>query len=169
MTVIRALRSQTGMVSQPSMQRIHRPLLHLSALALLFWLPAGCGQSEGGRCQITSDCASGLVCMENSSGNGRCRKPGSQGSGGSDAAAGGDVAEDRASPATPDVATVGAESGSEAVTPDIALPDSAQVDSAPVDSAMPDVSESEAGAAEAGGSEAGVSEAGALDTGEQGG
>ena len=36
---------------------------------------AGCSQGEGGRCQITSDCASGLVCTgSNSQGNGTCSK-----------------------------------------------------------------------------------------------
>jgi hypothetical protein len=36
---------------------------------------AGCSQGEGERCQITSDCASGLVCDgAGSTGNGVCRK-----------------------------------------------------------------------------------------------
>jgi hypothetical protein len=46
-------------------------LLGLTAILLLF---AACGQNEGGRCQINSDCASGLTCHDNtgSLGNGQC-------------------------------------------------------------------------------------------------
>jgi hypothetical protein len=42
-----------------------------SAIALLF--AGGCGQSEGERCQVNSDCASGLTCFEGSTGNGLCK------------------------------------------------------------------------------------------------
>jgi hypothetical protein len=45
--------------------------LGTSVLALL--LAGGCGQSEGERCQINSDCSSGLYCSEGSSGNGTCK------------------------------------------------------------------------------------------------
>jgi len=48
-----------------------RPLLLGPAIALI--LASGCGASEGSRCQIDSDCASGLVCSEGSTGNGVCR------------------------------------------------------------------------------------------------
>jgi hypothetical protein len=42
-----------------------------SAIALL--LASGCGQGEGERCQVTSDCADGLVCDQGESGNGLCK------------------------------------------------------------------------------------------------
>jgi hypothetical protein len=42
-----------------------------SAIALLF--ATGCGRSAGERCQVKSDCASGLICeIKNSTGNGIC-------------------------------------------------------------------------------------------------
>jgi hypothetical protein len=41
-----------------------------SAIVLLF--ASGCGQDEGGRCQIDSDCASGLTCHNGETGNGTC-------------------------------------------------------------------------------------------------
>jgi hypothetical protein len=44
----------------------------LCTSALALFLASGCGQSEGERCQIDSDCASGLKCLEGSSGNGTC-------------------------------------------------------------------------------------------------
>jgi len=44
-----------------------------SVLGLL--LASGCGQSEGERCQVDSDCASGLKCSEGSTGNGTCKQP----------------------------------------------------------------------------------------------
>jgi hypothetical protein len=50
------------------MHRTWLPTTLLGAALLL-----GCGQNEGGRCQIDSDCASGLTCQDYSSGNGRCR------------------------------------------------------------------------------------------------
>ena len=57
------------MVSQPTMRRILTPcLLGLLAALVLF---ASCGQNEGGRCQINSDCASGLKC-DSTTGNGKC-------------------------------------------------------------------------------------------------
>jgi hypothetical protein len=48
------------------MHRTWLPTTLLGAALLL-----GCGQNEGGRCQIPSDCASGLHCSD-LSGNGRC-------------------------------------------------------------------------------------------------
>jgi hypothetical protein len=69
-----ALRMQTRMVSQPTMRRILRTgtcLLGLSAIL------AACGQNEGGRCQVTSDCGSGLVCRDSPI-NGICRPSGYQ-------------------------------------------------------------------------------------------
>jgi hypothetical protein len=73
------------MVSQPSMRPtfrtrpVLRPVLGFrgclgaAAIALLF--ASGCGQPAGGRCQIDSDCASGLVCSNGSTGNGICNSP----------------------------------------------------------------------------------------------
>jgi len=62
------------MVSQPSMRRILRTGICLLGLSTAL---GACGQNEGGRCQVDSDCASGLTCTTNSSnsstGNGICR------------------------------------------------------------------------------------------------
>jgi hypothetical protein len=63
------------MLSQPFMQATYRAAVGLSGLVLLSLLAAGCGQNEGGRCQIDSDCASGLTCEQGSTGNGKCRNP----------------------------------------------------------------------------------------------
>ena len=63
------------MVSQPTMRRIPGLpfcLVGLTAVILSF---AACGQGEGGRCQINSDCSSGLECSD-TSGNGVCRVKG---------------------------------------------------------------------------------------------
>ena len=60
------------MVSQRTMRCIlglRSCLLGLTAVFLVF---AACGQNEGGRCQINSDCGSGLTCQNGSSGNGQC-------------------------------------------------------------------------------------------------
>jgi hypothetical protein len=57
------------MVSQPSMRRILRTGICLLGLSAML---AACGQGEGGRCQVDSDCASGLVCLAPSYGNGTC-------------------------------------------------------------------------------------------------
>jgi hypothetical protein len=59
------------------------------ALAGSLVLFAGCSQGEGDRCQINSDCASGLFCAPTGSpGNGICQNsnPGTGGSTGQDAA-----------------------------------------------------------------------------------
>lgn len=66
------------MVSQRSMHRTFAPSSWLLGLAVVLWLAPGCGQDEGGRCQVDSDCASGLECSDNT-GNGVCRKPGATG------------------------------------------------------------------------------------------
>jgi hypothetical protein len=34
---------------------------------------SGCGQSEGERCQVNSDCASGLTCEDRREGSGICK------------------------------------------------------------------------------------------------
>ena len=47
-------------------------LLRASAIALFF--AGGCsGRSENERCQVNSDCASGLSCDQGASGNGLCK------------------------------------------------------------------------------------------------
>jgi hypothetical protein len=50
-------------------------------LAGTLMLFGGCSQGEGDRCQIDSDCASGLICAVSSI-NGVCRPKGSTGTGG---------------------------------------------------------------------------------------
>lgn len=89
------------------------------AALLLF---AACGQNEGGRCQVNSDCASGLTCSDNS-GNGVCRNPNVVVT--NDAALNSDVAEDQS-------ASISVEVGPEAAAmPEI---DADSVDSGSVDS-----------------------------------
>jgi hypothetical protein len=94
------------MVSQPSMRRIFglpTCLVGLTAGLLIF---TACGQNAGGRCQIDSDCASGLQCIDGQSGNGTCQSQAvvvTQ----NDAAVKDDVAE--AEVATPPTAEVGSE------------------------------------------------------------
>ena len=72
------------MVSQRSMHRTFASSSWLLGLAAVLWLAPGCGQNEGDRCQVSSDCASGLVCLGGETGNGVCHKPG--GTGNTDAA-----------------------------------------------------------------------------------
>jgi hypothetical protein len=55
------------------MRRIFGSLAILLGPSLALLFASGCGQGEGGRCQISSDCASGLVCIEGSTGNGVCK------------------------------------------------------------------------------------------------
>lgn len=56
------------------MRRILRTGICIFGLAAAF---GACSQSEGGRCQVNSDCASGLECRSASDiGNGRCERPG---------------------------------------------------------------------------------------------
>jgi len=52
------------------MRRILRTGVCLLGLSAIL---AACGQNEGGRCQVNSDCASGLACKEFANGNGICR------------------------------------------------------------------------------------------------
>jgi hypothetical protein len=54
------------------MRRFSASVFGLLGLALVLLSPGGCGQNEGGRCQINSDCASGLQCRGGESGNGVC-------------------------------------------------------------------------------------------------
>ena len=113
---------------------LHPALLGL-ALALL--LAGGCGQNEGGRCQISSDCASGLVCSD-SSGNGVCRPSGAVTSGGSDAGSAKDEAQDQAPFAGPEA---GPEVGPDVVEPIEVEPAPAPLDAERVDSDGVDATE----------------------------
>jgi hypothetical protein len=101
------------------MQRIRRASSGLPSLALLGFLALGCSQGEGDRCQIHSDCASGLECRGGESGNGVCVKPGT--SSGKDAAP--DTVVKPVSDAAPDTLAQ-PDAASDAVTPD-AAPDGA--------------------------------------------
>jgi hypothetical protein len=44
-------------------------------LGLTAFFFTACGQNEGGRCQINSDCGSGLECINGQTGNGTCQYP----------------------------------------------------------------------------------------------
>ena len=121
------------MVSQPTMRCTLAPrtcLLGLTAVLLLF---AACGQNEGGRCQVTSDCASGLICSGGLTGNGTCGPQGvvvTQ----NDAAPAKDAAEDQPVMSGPEVdidAVVTASTpDSGAVTLDTGAVDTGGLDSA---------------------------------------
>ena len=91
-------------------------LLGLTAALLLF---AACGQNEGGRCQVASDCGSGLTCVDGTSGNGQCKYPST---GTNDAAS--DQAEDTTGSLT-------SEAGAEAVM-------TSQIDAESVDAGVVD-------------------------------
>ena len=60
------------MVCQPTMRRILRTGICLLGLSAIL---AACGQNEGGRCQVSSDCGSGLECKP-VNGNGICSRIG---------------------------------------------------------------------------------------------
>jgi hypothetical protein len=96
------------------MQPIHRAVVRLAGLVVLCLLGGGCGQNEGGRCQINDDCGSGLYCSNGTTGNGICTRPGTTG-----------VVNDAAIPAdaSPDQAPAAAE-----VEPDVTEPDVAAAD-----------------------------------------
>jgi hypothetical protein len=88
------------------MRRILRTGICLLGLSAL---PAACGQNEGGRCQVNSDCGSGLECKGIAYGNGVCRPIGYT----PDAATTADTSNDAPSsssldlgPDTPDFSTV---------------------------------------------------------------
>ena len=94
-----------------------------------FLLFAGCGQNEGGRCQVNSDCRSGLTCKDGTSGNGTCRYPASVTN---DAAWTSDLADDVPVSLGPEVGSdVVVTTQSDADTPDTAAvtPDTGAVDS----------------------------------------
>ena len=99
----------------------------LVGLVASFFLFAACGQNEGGRCQVDSDCGSGLTCKDGTSGNGTCRHPGSVTT---DAALTSDLADDVALP-------LASEAGVEALVTraiDAESLDTAAVDSGSLDS-----------------------------------
>jgi hypothetical protein len=100
------------MLSQRSMQRFRPALPGLPGLALLGLLALGCGQSEGSRCQIDSDCSSGLVCTKGETGNGACTRPGS---------GSGQPSHD----ASPDRTPAAADVEPDSATPDSPAPDTA--------------------------------------------
>ena len=89
------------MVSQPSMPRLFAFGSCLPGLALFLLFAGGCGEDEGGRCQISSDCASGLTCFGGGeTGNGVCRSNASGSA--NDAATGHDATPDLMSTAGPE-------------------------------------------------------------------
>jgi hypothetical protein len=94
----------------------------LPGLALLGLLALGCAQGEGDRCQVTSDCASGLECQNGDTGNGKCVRPGT--SSGNDAAP--DTVAKPSPDAAPDsVATPVPDAASETIAKLDAAPDAA--------------------------------------------
>lgn len=101
----------------------------LPSLTLLLLLAGGCGQNEGGRCQINSDCASGLVCSEGITGNGVCRAPG--GTGVTDASIGKDAEEDLVPASGPEA---GPSEVEVEVEPDATPASPAAIDSGDIDS-----------------------------------
>jgi hypothetical protein len=115
------------------MQRIHRSVVGLCGLSLLLLLGGGCGQDKGERCQVTSDCSSGLECVGGPTGNGTCQLPGTTMQ--NDAAVARDASSDDASASGPELSPVTPEVGPEAT---------------PVDGSEPDADESEAGAIDTG-------------------
>jgi hypothetical protein len=140
---------QTRMVSQAPMRRFFASSFGWLGLAagLVF---ISCGQSEGERCQVDSDCKGGLKCDQGSTGNGRCR---SKSYTGPDAALKQDASKDLLSPLSPETETdTGSEPGHDgstdngaavdasvdvAVDGPIGAPDSRVVDAA-TDSPRPD-------------------------------
>ena len=99
------------------------------ALAGSLLLFVGCSQGEGDRCQINSDCASGLFCEPTGSpGNGICQNsnPGTGGSTGQDAA--GPLVKPDASSDVPTVAADAADAGGESALDAEAAADSSASD-----------------------------------------
>ena len=105
------------MLSQRSMQRTHLPLLGRPGVALLGFLALGCGQSEGDRCQVDSDCKSGLECSHGETGNGVCKRPGTG------------IAQPLPD-ASPDQSSASPEVAPDSTRPDTVWLDSAQPDTA---------------------------------------
>ena len=78
------------MVSKPTMRWTLGSRTCLIGLTAFFF--TACGQNEGGRCQINSDCGSGLECRNGLTGNGTCQYPATATTG--DAALTGDIGAD---------------------------------------------------------------------------
>ena len=104
----------------------------LLCLAVLVLPALGCGQNEGGRCQINSDCASGLTCSGGETGNGKCQRS-AVGPPGNDAASTEDAPEDLTSPAAPEAGPDVAEVEPVDVEPDSAVADVAASESGTID------------------------------------
>jgi len=162
------------------MQSTHRAAFGLFGLSLLLVCAGGCGQNEGGRCQVNSDCASGLVCDMGTTGNGRCVGTLSTVT---DAAA--DLPATTGSDLAPaaDVPTVGSEAGPETSVIDGAQGDlaesgmgevdaserdAAELDTGKVDAGEPDTREPDVAESDAFELDAPVTEAGPVDTGSAG-
>ena len=120
------------MVSQPSMQKTRHLRSCLGSVTLLLLLTGGCGQNDGGRCQVTSDCADGLVCSEGTTGNGICKPAGTPGTI-ADAAIKMDVAEDLAPAPGPEVAPDMAENALDTGVADTSTSESGPIDSTGID------------------------------------
>jgi hypothetical protein len=106
-------------VTQPSMRGTFTQLLCAAVLGLTL---SGCAQSEGERCEIDSDCATGLVCNASlMTGNGICGRGRTTG-GASDAGPG----DGSVLPPLPDGAA-DVSVGSDAVSTDLAVDVTADV------------------------------------------
>ena len=68
------------------MRRILGSPAFLLGLAIVPLFASGCGADEGSRCQIDSDCASGLICENRATGNGTCKPSNARGNPSADAA-----------------------------------------------------------------------------------
>ena len=107
----------------PHAKRLSFCLVGLAALVLFV---SGCGQGEGGRCQINSDCSSGLTCSEVTGGNGICKSSTAVPST-SDAAPAKDLGVDVPVASGPEVGDVGID-GSATTTVDAESIDTASID-----------------------------------------
>lgn len=115
--------------------RTSLPTFARIVLATILLSLGACGQNEGGRCQIDSDCASGLICRGGDTGNGVCEsnqivsRNDAAPNPASDAAT--DVAPDAAADLAPDTTTsdllVSPADASADITPDTAAVDSEAV------------------------------------------
>jgi hypothetical protein len=120
---MRALRTVVRVVTQPSMRETLRPFL--GAALLLGVALSGCKQSEGERCEVDTDCSTGLSCNRNGMGNGICGPAGSTPSVDAGRPA------DSAAPVTPDAAAAALDQAAPSpdVSPDVtdAHPEAAPV------------------------------------------
>jgi hypothetical protein len=130
------------MVSQPVMRRFFGSSSSWLGLLACLVFVVGCGQGEGERCQVDSDCRGGFVCRDGTTGNGRCRASDYTGP---DAAVKTDAAKDLLSPLSPETELeTGSEPGRDSSVGESAVYD-ASVDTAAdgpiggVDSTLVDV------------------------------